>query len=475
MTADLTGTEILGFRLIELIGEGGMGAVWRAEHPTLDTVVAIKVLEPMLARDANLVARFIDEARIQVKLTHPRIVRVENFSTNPLAIIMEYVAGQPLSEIIERHPGTLHIGQCLSIMRGVLEAIGFAHKRDVLHRDVKPSNVLVNAIEDVKVMDFGVAKVLGKRGQTKAGTPVGTAVYMAPEQVKGASEIDLRADIYSIGITFFELLTGRPPFAHDANAESDYAVMEAHVRTPPPDPRSFRPDIPHGVASVLLKALAKEPFGRYQSCEGMLSALEKGAGIRAEDLPTLPPLIVATAVGGDDVARTIPVTETTPDATIADVGLRVAFAELDGNDLQDSEPRFLPPDGRVRFAETDGLDDLDSTAALLPAEEIPATPHADIPSAELPTVREKESFASFFEALPPELAARLPGEDAEKRQHVCASTLIEERASASPVSPDTQPASRQTLSSLVSGFLIGFLIVTVVSVVVVVALLLSRC
>ena len=276
---DLTGTEILGYKITGLIGEGGMAGVWRAEHPVLGKVVAIKVLDPLLARDERLVQRFLEEARIQVKLQHGGIVRVENFSQERLAILMEYIDGLPLDQVIERR-GVLPPEEALLIFKQVLATVNYAHKMKVIHRDVKPSNIMVQANGTVKMTDFGIARVLGSSRLTQTGTSMGTAHYMSPEQVLGRKDIDHRTDIYSLGVTFYEVLTGVTPFEGDGDpsSDSDFLIKQAHVNEPPPDPRKYRSDIPDAMACALLRAMAKDPDDRFPTCKAFWRVLSSSAG-----------------------------------------------------------------------------------------------------------------------------------------------------------------------------------------------------
>ena len=276
---DLTGTEILGYRLTGLIGEGGMAGVWRAEHPVLGKVVAIKVLDPLLAWDQRLVERFLEEARIQVKFQHDGIVRVENFSQERLAILMEFIDGLPLDQVIERR-GALLPKEALRLFKQVLAAVGYAHKMKVIHRDVKPSNIMVQANGTVKMTDFGIARVLGSSRLTQTGTSMGTAHYMSPEQVLGRKEIDHRTDIYSMGVTFYEVLTGITPFQGqgEPSSESDFLVKQAHVNEAPPDPRKCKSNIPDTMACALLRAMAKDPDDRYSTCEAFWRVLSAPDG-----------------------------------------------------------------------------------------------------------------------------------------------------------------------------------------------------
>ena len=281
MPSDLTGTEILGFRLTKLLGCGGIASVWRAENRAIDKVVAVKVLDPLLAdNNPQVRERFRIEARIQVKLgDHPHIVRVENFSMDPLATVMEYVEGRSLAEVIENEVGAIPIARALPWMRQVLSAIDYAHGQaePVIHRDLKPSNIMLDANDTVKVVDFGIAKVAQAVQLTRTGATMGTAVYMAPEQFTGAGSVDARADIYSLGVTFYEMLAGRPPFEVDGAGDSDFRLKLAHMQEIPPDPRKFYPGIPAAAATVVLRCLEKDPDNRYQSIVLLQAALDQAA------------------------------------------------------------------------------------------------------------------------------------------------------------------------------------------------------
>ena len=263
--------EVLGFRLVELIGEGGTAGVWRAEHTLLGRVVAVKLLDPALARQPGVVERFLLEARIEATLDHPNVLRVENMSADPPAIIMEYIEGRSLDAVIGVEVGPIPLERALPLMRQILAGVGYAHEQGIVHRDIKPANVLVNRRGEVKVMDFGIARVRGEARRTRTGVALGTPHYMAPEQLVSAKEADERADVYALGVTFYEMLAGRPPF----DGETDFAVMTAQVSALPPDPRQFYPHIPASVVEVLHKALAKAPDERYVSAEALGKALEE--------------------------------------------------------------------------------------------------------------------------------------------------------------------------------------------------------
>ena len=274
--SDLTGQVILEYQLQQKLGEGGMGSVYLAAHEALDQRVAVKVLADALANNAEIRTRFIQEANIQISLQHPGIVRVLTANTRGehLALVMEYVEGMSLEQALQRH-GSLPLDKTLHLMRQVLEAVGYAHGKGVVHRDLKPSNIMVQPDGTARVMDFGIAKVLGGGKLTRTGTLMGTAHYMSPEQVLGRSDIDHRTDIYSLGVTFYEALTGSPPFESVTgdNPDSDFLIKQAHVQTAPPDPRRERPDLPEPVALALLRSMHKEVADRFASCEEFARAI----------------------------------------------------------------------------------------------------------------------------------------------------------------------------------------------------------
>ena len=277
----LVGEEILGYRIERQIGEGGMGSVFKGVHPAFGQEVAIKVLDPVLARDPQLRARFVQEARIQMGLRHQGIVQVltGQVDGDSLCLVMEFVDGMSLAEVIARR-GALPPAEAARIFAQVLDAVAHAHAQGVVHRDLKPGNILVQADGTAKVADFGIAKVVGDARMTRTGTTMGSPHYMAPEQVMGRKEIDARADVYALGATLFETLTGRPPFAAleaGDGSDSDFAIKEAHVRTAPPDVRTLRPDVPAPLAEVVACALAKDPAQRFQSCGAFKRALETAA------------------------------------------------------------------------------------------------------------------------------------------------------------------------------------------------------
>jgi len=266
----LLGSMIGDYKIQQKIGSGGMGVVYRGLHVRLGQVVAIKDLSPELASDPEMRQRFIREARIQAQLNHPNVVNVHNLLEHDgrLLLVMEFVEGETLDKLIQDN-GALPYNQAIEITCQVLNALSFMHSKGVIHRDLKPGNIMIAEEGRVKVTDFGIAKATTEKGQTRAGTRLGTLWYMSPEQVKG-KPVDARSDLYAMGITLFQMVTGKLPFF----GNSDFEIMKAHTETPPPDPKKIKKDIPKPLSGVILKLLEKNPGKRYQTVDEVLKALD---------------------------------------------------------------------------------------------------------------------------------------------------------------------------------------------------------
>jgi serine/threonine protein kinase len=262
--------QIGRYQIIEKLGEGGMGVVYKALDPSLDRYVAIKVLTPETVATPELLQRFQIEAKAQARLSHTNIATLHSFEQagNTWLIVMEYLDGESFEQMVRRR-GPIPSAEAVPLFRQALLGIGFAHRMGVIHRDIKPSNIMVTQSGIVKVMDFGIAKVAGGQRLTRTGTRVGTVAYMSPEQIRNMPA-DIRSDIYSLGVTLYELLTAHLPF----EGESDFQMMSDHVNTPPPLLTRHYPYIPAGVERATLEALAKDPDQRFQTCEAFGAALE---------------------------------------------------------------------------------------------------------------------------------------------------------------------------------------------------------
>jgi serine/threonine-protein kinase len=276
----MIGTEIANYRIVEKLGEGGMGTVYKAIDTQLDRPVAIKALNPELSRNPTLVERFRTEARAQAQMHHTNLATLYTFLVQDgnAYMVMEFVDGDTFDQIVLRR-GPLPAVEAVPLFHQALAGIAYAHRLGIVHRDIKPSNIMLNRDGIVKVMDFGLAKLLSNRGLTRTGVRLGTTYYMSPEQVLN-KPVDIRSDVYSLGATFYEILTSHVPF----NADSEFQILNDHVNTPPPAMSSRYPYVPSAVEDAVMKALAKNPDDRHQSVEEFSAALEVPGG--ATSAPT---------------------------------------------------------------------------------------------------------------------------------------------------------------------------------------------
>jgi pSer/pThr/pTyr-binding forkhead associated (FHA) protein len=282
----MIGKQLRNYRIESVIGDGGMSTVYRGTDVRLGRPIAVKVLHSHLTREVQVRERFEDEARIQARLNHPNIVAVIDFFAegDALCMVLEYVDGRSLETVIEQETGPMIYGQCLTIMTQVLSAVGHAHAYGVIHRDLKPSNILVcgrGMATVAKVADFGIAKILDSQKQrTATGTKMGTVWYMAPEQVR-AQQVDARTDIYALGVTLYQMVSGKVPF----DSDSEFDLMAAILEKEPPPPTTIYAGIPPRLEQVVLKAMMKDPAQRFRSAEEFLEGLESvrdGGGQRFE-------------------------------------------------------------------------------------------------------------------------------------------------------------------------------------------------
>jgi serine/threonine-protein kinase len=287
---DLVGKTLGGkYRIVERLGRGGMAEVYKAFQTSLDRYVAVKVMHPFLADDPGFAARFEREAKSVAALRHPNIVQVYDFDVerDTPYMVMEFIEGATLKARLESlaHRGQpLPLKAALKIIREIGQALAYAHRRNMVHRDVKPANVMVDSTGRVILTDFGIAKILTGPQYTASGATVGTPAYMAPEQGLGQSG-DHRADLYSLGVMLYQLTTGELPF----DADTPMAVMLKHINDDLPPPRSVNPNLPDSVERVIVKSMAKKPDDRYQTVDEMLGELEKAASAARPAAPAPAP------------------------------------------------------------------------------------------------------------------------------------------------------------------------------------------
>jgi serine/threonine protein kinase len=254
------GSRFGGYEVLQALGSGGMGMVYRARDLTLERVVALKVLAPELSKDPSFVQRFLKEARAVARLNHPNIVQIYNFGCveSVYYLAMEYVDGDSLGHHLKSRHYTE--AEAIRIVRQVLKPLAVAHAEGLVHRDIKPDNLMLTSRGELKLVDLGIAKRIDEdQSLTLTGQSIGTPHYISPEQIRGQKDIDARADIYSLGATFYHLVTGHTPFKGSSGA----LVMSMHLVDPLPDPRQWEPGLSEGLSRVLRKMMAKSREERY--------------------------------------------------------------------------------------------------------------------------------------------------------------------------------------------------------------------
>jgi eukaryotic-like serine/threonine-protein kinase len=257
------------YRVIGALGAGGMGTVYKVQHMISERVEALKVLLPDLEGNPHLAERFLREIKLQATLSHPNIAGLLNAFRlgNRLLMVIEYVEGQSLDAVMRT--GRVDLWTGVALIEQVLSALAYAHSRHVIHRDIKPANIMLTPQGVVKLMDFGIARPTSDSNLTQPGTALGSVYYMSPEQVKGG-HADERSDIYSVGVTLYELATGVRPL----QGASSYSVMNAHLDQIPSSPDTVNSEIPSVLAAAILKALEKDPAARYRDAEQFRAVLE---------------------------------------------------------------------------------------------------------------------------------------------------------------------------------------------------------
>jgi len=262
------GQDLAGYTIIERIGEGGMGIVYLGRHESLGRLAAIKFLGAHMVDDKAYIERFLHEARGAAKLNHPNIVQVYDAGSmgdNIYYFIMEYIEGKDLGMLL-REKRIFSVSEAAGYVRQAAAALGYAHHKQIVHRDVKPDNLMLTADDVIKVGDLGLAKWTGDElegGATQSGMVMGTPFYISPEQVRGSKHVSARCDVYSLGATFFHLVTGKIPY----EGSSPAVIMSMHLSNPVPEPSKINPALDRDICGIIKKMMAKKPDERYQSME----------------------------------------------------------------------------------------------------------------------------------------------------------------------------------------------------------------
>ena len=288
------GDKLGDYEIIGILGAGGMGRVYKVRNQISDRVDAMKVLLPDLANAPELADRFLREIKVLASLNHPNIAGLHTAFRleNQLLMIMEFVEGTTLEEKLKAGP--FPVPDAIDYASQVLSALGYAHAQGVIHRDIKPANIMLTPQNIIKLMDFGIAKSATDRKLTMTGTTMGSLYYMPPEQVQGLA-LDLRSDLYSFGVTLYEMVTGSRPF----KGQSDYDLMVSHLQKIPAPPIEIQPELPKALNDIIMTALEKDPAQRFQSAEAFRFALQSVHGA-VTSLPAAPAPVVAPVLGGQE-------------------------------------------------------------------------------------------------------------------------------------------------------------------------------
>ncbi len=302
---------IQNYQVSHLIGSGGMGEVWAGRHLYMDRQVAIKCLHPRLAANAEVRARFKNEAVTMSQLQHPNIVRLYDYieEQDGVYLVMEFVEGDALDDYIQQKTGPIPEEQAVYLFGQILEGMTYAHQMGVIHRDIKPGNFMVTRDLRVKILDFGIAKLLESVGpqQTKSGARIGTVLYMSPEQVRGQA-LDLRSDIYSLGVSLFQMVTGQCPYPSQA---AEYDVYQQILHQPLPRANSVYPAVSTRMQQLIDKATSKRPEDRFQNCRMFWEAV-----VNPVKAVSLVPQSVALPSNGNSFAPHPPVSQPNPNRPI---------------------------------------------------------------------------------------------------------------------------------------------------------------
>ena len=298
------GSTVGDYQIIDVLGAGGMGKVFKVRNTISDRIEALKVLLPDLAGEPDLADRFLREIKVLASLTHPNIagLRTALRVDNQLLMVMELVEGETLDHRMQNGP--LPVAEAAACISQVLSALTYAHGKGVVHRDLKPANMMLMQDGTVKLMDFGIAKGATDRKLTMTGTTMGSLYYMSPEQIRGAQTLDVRSDLYSVGVSLYELVTGKRPF----DGDSQFAIMSAHLEKTPVAPIVIDPRLPEALNDLILFSVNREPEARFQSAEAFQRALNSvvpGSAPAMAAKPA-PPVAAAAAAAPAPAAKPAP-------------------------------------------------------------------------------------------------------------------------------------------------------------------------
>jgi serine/threonine-protein kinase len=340
------GSTVGDYQVVGVLGAGGMGKVYKVRNVISDRVEAMKILLPDLAHEPELADRFLREIKVQASLEHPNIAALHTAVrvNNQLLMLMEFVEGVTLEQRAKNGP--LPAADAVAYIRQVLAALEYAHARGVIHRDIKPANMMLTSGGIVKLMDFGIAKAATDRRLTMTGTTMGSLYYMSPEQIQGVATLDGRADLYSVGVSLYELATGKRPF----DGDSHYSIMAAHLEKSPVPPIQIDPKLPPMLNDIILMSVAKDPNARFQTAAAFGNALSNVAVA-----PAAPAQAAAEAVPAVAPAAARPRSKRglwMVAAAAAAVLAVVAFVEFGPPSSGNAAPKTQDPDAVTRQSQT---------------------------------------------------------------------------------------------------------------------------
>jgi serine/threonine protein kinase len=370
----MIGKTILNYKILSLIGSGGMGSVYLAQHTQVDRKVAIKVLLPQFLENEEIKQRFKNEASTLAHLHHPKIVGLFDYfeDDSGMYLVMEYVEGKQLDDVIRYETGPMPEEKALNIITQILQAFSYAHHAGIVHRDIKPANILVTRDHSVKILDFGIARIVGdgNHNLTKTGTQIGTIFYMSPEQVQG-KKADFRSDIYSLGVTFYQILTGLNPYE---GLTTEYEVYSKIVKEDLPSPQDIYPGVPIYLSDILAKALHKNPDYRFQTCEDFLKALASKQVIQAEKYSKEPTVLENNVLDqsypkeNKKKSKALKIIAMILGAIVLIVIGMIVFKDSDGDGFIDINDSCKDERGTLKGcldSDGDGVKDADDTCPLL--------------------------------------------------------------------------------------------------------------
>ena len=449
------GSTVGDYQIIGMLGAGGMGKVYKVRNVISDRVEAMKVLLPDLASDTELADRFMREIKVQASLEHPNIASLHTALRvdNQLLMLMEFVEGVTLEHKLKEGPMPVREG--VEYISQVLSALDYAHQHGVVHRDIKPANMMLTPAGVIKLMDFGIAKAATDRRLTMTGTTMGSLYYMSPEQIQGAADLDARADLYSVGVSLYELVTGKRPF----DGDSQFAIMSAHLEKMPVPPITLDPGMPQVLNDAILMSVAKDRSQRFQSASAFRSALANVAAaltpapVAAAAATRVAPAAAAAAASASAPAREYHLVEPTPPETtpksrrglwVAIGGLATALAVVGliqfGPWKGTSAAPQLPASQQapIQSPVSQQPAPVQQQAAPAPVQQQPvpsAEPQATLPAAQ-PPVQSAPPRSTQPTAVPQRQTAT------PVRQ--AAPPVVQQRQPAAPQAPPTdQPAAQQ--------------------------------